>query len=92
MAVHDVTCREVVELVTDFLEGRLAVDRRDLFERHMAMCTWCQSYLDQMRHTLTVVGYLREDDVPAPLVDSLVLVFAAEQTGESTPEQRFGSE
>ncbi len=71
----------MVELVTDFLESRLAVDRRDLFERHIAMCTWCQSYLDQMRHTLSVVGYLREDDVPAPLVDSLALAFTAEQAG-----------
>ena len=77
--MHDVRCREVVELVTDFLEGRMAVDRRDLFERHMAMCTWCQTYLDQMRHTLTVVGSLREDDVPAPLLDSLALAFTAEQ-------------
>lgn len=79
MAAQDVTCREVVELVTDFLEGTLAVERRDVFERHIAMCTWCETYLYQMRHTLIVVGCLREDDVPAPVVDSLALAFRAER-------------
>jgi len=77
--VEDVSCREVVELVTDFLEGTLALDRRDVFERHVAMCTWCETYLYQMRHTLLVIGGLREDDVPAPLVDSLTLAFRAER-------------
>lgn len=89
--MHDLSCREVVELVTDFLEGRLAIDQRDLFERHMTMCTWCQTYLDQMRHTLTVVGSLREDDVPTPLLDALALAFTAEQI-TSTPEPRVDSE
>ncbi len=80
---HDITCREVVEVVTDFLEGQLPVERRDLFERHMAMCTWCQDYLHQMRDTLATVGRLREDDVPDPLVESLALVFRAEQRRSS---------
>lgn len=79
--MEDVGCREVVELVTDFLEGTLAVDRRDVFERHIAMCTWCETYLYQMRHTLIVLGGLREDDVPAPLLDSLALAFRAERAG-----------
>lgn len=79
--MEDVSCREVVELVTDFLEGTLAVDRRDVFERHIAMCTWCETYLYQMRHTLIVLGSLREEDVPAPLVDSLALAFRAERRG-----------
>jgi len=77
--MEDVSCREVVELVTDFLEGTLAIDRRDVFERHIAMCTWCETYLYQMRHTLIVLGGLREADVPAPLVDSLALAFRAER-------------
>ncbi len=79
MATHDITCREVVEVVTDFLEGQLPVARRDLFERHMAMCTWCQTYLEQMRETLAAAGRLRDDDVPEPLVDSLALAFRAER-------------
>jgi hypothetical protein len=81
VAVHDVRCREVVELVTDFLEGALAVDRRDVFERHLAMCTWCQTYMDQMRATLEVTGRIREDEVPPELVDSLAAAFRLERSG-----------
>jgi exonuclease VII small subunit len=79
VAVHDITCREVVEVVTDFLEGRLPIEDRDLFERHIAMCAWCETYLDQMRHTVSVVGALREDDVPEPMLDALARVFTREQ-------------
>ena len=86
MVMHDMTCREVVEVVTDFLEGRLAVDRRDVFERHMAMCTWCQTYLAQMRETLSVAGRLRDEDVPDPLVESLALAFRAERNQPTRDE------
>jgi len=75
VATHDITCRELVEVVTDFLEGALPVAQRDLVERHLAMCTWCETYLDQMQHTLTVAGALREDDVPAPVLDALARAF-----------------
>jgi predicted anti-sigma-YlaC factor YlaD len=81
VAVHDVRCREVVELVTDFLEGALARDRRDVFERHLAMCAWCQTYMDQMRVTLEVTGRIREDEVPPELVDSLAAAFRLERSG-----------
>ncbi len=77
MESHDIRCREFVEVVTDLLEGRLPVGQRDLVERHLAMCTWCQIYLDQMRATLAVVGALHEDDVPDELVDALARAFRA---------------
>lgn len=73
----------MVELVTDFLEGALAVDRRDVFERHLAMCTWCQTYLDQMRTSLEITGRIREDEVPPELVDSLAAAFRLERSGGS---------
>jgi len=75
MSTHDIRCRELVEVVTDLLEGQLPVEERDLVERYLAMCTWCQTYLDQMRHTLLVVGRLRESDVPDALIDSLARAF-----------------
>ena len=80
-ATHDIRCRELVEVITDLLEGRLAPDERDLVERHLAMCTWCQTYLDQMRDTLAAVGRLGRDDVPEALVDSLARVFRASVSG-----------
>jgi predicted anti-sigma-YlaC factor YlaD len=83
MAVHDIRCREVVEVITDFLEGTLEPDVRDVFERHLAMCTWCQDYMDQMRGTMRVVGRLRRDDVPADLVDALARTFRTERAGRT---------
>jgi anti-sigma factor RsiW len=75
MSAHDITCRELVEVVTDFLEGALPAHERDVLERHLAMCTWCVTYLDQMRQTLAVAGRLREDDIAAPVLDALAHVF-----------------
>ena len=79
MTTHDITCRELVEVITDFLEGTLPAQERDLVERHLAMCTWCETYLDQMRHTLTAVGRLREDDVPPPMLEALVHAFRTQR-------------
>jgi anti-sigma factor RsiW len=78
VSTHDITCRELVEVITDYLEGALPVEERDLIERHLAICTWCETYLDQLQQTLTVVGRLREDDVPPPMFDALAHAFRAQ--------------
>jgi anti-sigma factor RsiW len=77
VSARDITCRELVEVVTDFLEGALPVEQRDVVERHLAMCTWCETYLEQMRQTLAIAGQLRDGDIPAPMLDALAEVFLA---------------
>ena len=57
IASADIACRELVELVTDYLEGALTPERRALLEQHLAACEGCAAYLDQMRRT---VALLRE--------------------------------
>jgi hypothetical protein len=57
------TCRELTELVTDYLEGRLSVGQRLRFEMHVGLCGDCRSYLRQMRHTISTLGSLRETDI-----------------------------
>ena len=52
MTAAELTCREFVELVTDYLEGRMAPADRARFEEHLAICPGCQTYVDQMRETL----------------------------------------
>jgi anti-sigma factor RsiW len=54
-------CRELVELVTDRLEGALAERDRGRFEDHVAACDGCRAYLKQMRMTLVVVGHLEPE-------------------------------
>ena len=51
-----VTCREVVELLTDYLEGALPADEVAAVEAHLAVCPGCQHYLDQMRVTIAALG------------------------------------
>jgi anti-sigma factor RsiW len=52
------SCREMVELITDYLEGALPPDTRARFEQHIAACGDCTRYMVQMRETLQVVGHI----------------------------------
>ena len=69
---EDLTCAELVELVSDYIEGALAPDDRARFEEHLTICPGCANYLDQMRTTIALTGGLRIDslspEVPADLV------------------------
>jgi predicted anti-sigma-YlaC factor YlaD len=75
MAVEEITCKELVEIVTDYLEGRMPAERRLLFEEHVAFCSWCQTYLDQMRETVRLTGMLTEEDLIPETRDTLLEVF-----------------
>jgi anti-sigma factor RsiW len=71
----DLACRELVELVTDYLEGRLSPRQRRRFERHLAGCDGCTGYVEQLRVTIRVTGTLREDDLDPRLRDKLLAAF-----------------
>jgi predicted anti-sigma-YlaC factor YlaD len=75
MAVREITCKELVEIVTDYLEGRMGPERRLLFEEHVAFCSWCQTYLDQMRETIRLSGTLTEDDLSPETRNTLLEAF-----------------
>jgi anti-sigma factor RsiW len=75
MSTTDLTCKELVELVTDYLEGRLAPEGRERFERHLELCPGCATYLEQFRDTIALTGALREDDVPLRARDELLAQF-----------------
>jgi predicted anti-sigma-YlaC factor YlaD len=72
---QEIACAQLVELVTDYLEGALAATERALFEEHLADCDGCVAYLDQMRTTIELTGRLREDDLPPDLQAELVAAF-----------------
>jgi anti-sigma factor RsiW len=69
------TCREVVELVTDYLEGALPADVRERVEAHLADCDGCTRYLDQMRQTIRLTGMLTEEQVPEEQKTALLAAF-----------------
>ena len=73
MAEH-LSCQEVVELVTGYLEETLDADTLSLFEEHLNFCDGCEAYLDQMRATIAVVGRA-DDDVPDDARERLLTAF-----------------
>ena len=75
MSVPELTCKELVEVVSDYLEGSMPAERRLLFEEHLAFCDWCQTYLEQMRETIRLTGTLMEDDLEPSARDALLGVF-----------------
>lgn len=73
--VVDLTCKEIVEIIGDFFDGKLAPDDQVRFEQHLHGCTWCMTYLDQMRQTRAVAGTLREEHVADETKQKLVDAF-----------------
>jgi len=69
------TCREVVELLSGYLEDVLPAGRRARVEAHLATCPDCLAYLEQLRTTIGALGRLREQDVPRPLLARLLTAF-----------------
>ena len=74
---RELTCAELVEAITTYLEDRLSAYDRERFEEHLAFCDGCDSYLDQMRATIEATGRLRPDDLPQALRDRLLDAFRA---------------
>jgi hypothetical protein len=81
MSADDLSCRELVEIVTDYLEGALAPEDRARFEQHLVLCDGCTIYVEQMRDTIRLVGTLREEDVPDEARDSLLAAFRSWRSG-----------
>jgi predicted anti-sigma-YlaC factor YlaD len=69
------TCREVTELVTAYLERRLSLRDRVRFQLHIGMCRHCRRYLRQMRLTVQTVGQLPREPLPDPLREELLRRF-----------------
>jgi len=70
-----ISCQEVVEVVTDYIEGNLAPADAAIFEAHLKLCDGCQWYLDQMRITIAAVGRIEDDEVPVELRDTVLAAF-----------------
>jgi anti-sigma factor RsiW len=72
---RDMACAELVEVITDYLEGRLPARDRRRLETHLTACDGCEAYLEQMRTTISLTGRLREEDVPPELEARLLAAF-----------------
>ncbi len=69
------TCREIVELLTEYLEGRMPWMQRLRFQLHLGMCVSCRRYLRQMRSTLKALGSMPDEPLPEQVEAELLLRF-----------------
>jgi predicted anti-sigma-YlaC factor YlaD len=70
------TCKELTEIITDYLEGHLTFVDRVRFQLHVGMCRNCRAYLRQMKLTIVTLGALSPEPVPEPVRDELLRRFS----------------
>ena len=71
----DLACKDLVELLSDFIEGDLDPVLADGMTRHLAGCIACVAYLEQLRAAIRLTGSLDRADVPAPMMNALLDAF-----------------
>jgi anti-sigma factor RsiW len=74
---QELACIELVEVITDYIEGAMPVRKRRLLEQHLTACDGCTAYVEQMRRTIEVSGRLRVEDIPPELEERLLGAFEA---------------
>lgn len=69
-------CETFVELVTAYLEDQLPPEERAAFEEHLGLCPGCDTYLEQFRTTIALLGVLPEQTISPAARTSLLDAFA----------------
>jgi anti-sigma factor RsiW len=69
---HAITCRQVVSLVTSYLDGELTRSEHELFEAHLAECEGCTEHLHQIKVTVALTGQLRDEDLEPQVREELM--------------------
>jgi anti-sigma factor RsiW len=72
---REIPCREIVEIITEYIEGTLSRRDRKRVARHLAGCGACTEYLAQMRRMIRAVGTIREEDIPTGVRAELMEAF-----------------
>jgi anti-sigma factor RsiW len=70
------TCRELVELVTSYLEGVMPDAERAAFDEHITLCAGCERYLEQLRVTIALLGELAQETLTEPTRRELLDAFS----------------
>jgi len=80
--VEHLTCKELVEVLTNYLEDALEADERADIERHLVICRGCSNYVEQMRSTIGLLGRIPDDD-GAVHSEKLLSMFGEWQAGRA---------
>jgi anti-sigma factor RsiW len=73
----EIACQELVEAITDYLEGAMSDADRARFEAHLEECPRCVNYVEQMRRTIETLGELSEESIPLDARTDLLRAFRA---------------
>jgi len=79
------TCQELTEVLTDYLEGVMAPADVARLEAHLELCEGCVTYVEQMRETIRAVRALHPEHVEATVPDDVLAAFRAWKRGEPIP-------
>jgi anti-sigma factor RsiW len=79
--VEELSCREVVEILGDYLEGAMPPEDRVRLEQHLADCDGCAAYLEQLRVTIRLGGRLSEEAAAPEAMAPLLEAFRAWRRG-----------
>jgi anti-sigma factor RsiW len=77
----DMTCNELVEVITEYLEGTLPAEDRSRFDEHIAECDGCTNYLDQMRQMIAALGHLPPESLSPEAEETLLTAFRGWRDG-----------
>jgi anti-sigma factor RsiW len=76
----EIVCKELVELVTPYLEDVLPANERAAIERHLAECDGCRTYVEQMRQTIRAIGHIPHEPITLKTRDEVLAIFRAWKT------------
>jgi anti-sigma factor RsiW len=71
----EMPCQELVEVITDYLDGALAATDRERFEAHLEECDACQDYVQQFRQTIALAGRVESEQLSPQARDQLLNAF-----------------
>jgi anti-sigma factor RsiW len=75
-----ISCQELVELVTGYLDGVLPAHETALVEQHLNFCEGCAWYVEQLRDTIAAAGRIAEADIAEGDRERLLSAFRAWRT------------
>lgn len=71
----EMPCQELVEVITEYLEGGLSATDRIRFEAHLDECGPCRRYVEQLKAVAAGARRLRPEDIPPDTREALLAAF-----------------
>jgi len=72
---HEISCKQLVDLMADYLEESISDEARAQFEQHLAECGYCSAYVQQMHMTINLTKKLSESEASKPAPSELLDIF-----------------